>query len=166
MAQPYKTYLDVSYNEREKAKDAGAKWDSEEKLWYAVKGKIRSTKKWRVTESSTRALESSTKHNHLIGAIEKLSNKYTYPKNANKKYDYECPDCREDVIPRQGKVRTHHFAHKRSSNNCSYYNNPNEAQIHKDAKLLMESILKERKTITFNKNVSAVERSSEITSPK
>lgn len=32
------TYLKVPYSEKESAKDLGAKWDPNEKLWYVPRG--------------------------------------------------------------------------------------------------------------------------------
>jgi hypothetical protein len=80
--------------------------------------------------------------NHFsMGAINKLINQYEYPKIANKINKYKCPFCEKDVIFRNGKIKQPHFAHYKSNNPCSYYEKPNESQIHKDAKLLMKTLL-------------------------
>lgn len=42
---------------------------------------------------------------------------------------YYCPCCGDIMIPRQGKIRRWHFAHKSGSHNCSY-----ESYLHKIAK--------------------------------
>ena len=86
--------------------------------------------------------------NHFsMGAINKLTNNYEYPKIANKSNKYKCPFCEKDVIFRNGKIKQPHFAHYKSNNPCSYYEKPNETQIHKDAKLLMKTLLDNKKTI-------------------
>jgi competence CoiA-like predicted nuclease len=42
--------------------------------------------------------------NHFsMGAINKTTNKYEYPKIANKINKYKCPFCEKDVIFRNGK---------------------------------------------------------------
>ena len=42
-----------------------------------------------------------------MGAINKTTNKYEYPKIENKinKYKYKCPFCEKDVIFRNGKIK-------------------------------------------------------------
>lgn len=82
-----------------------------------------------------------------MGAINKTTNNYEYPKIANKINKYKCPFCNKDVIFRNGKIKQPHFAHYKTDNPCSYYEKPNETQIHKDAKLLMKSLLDDKKNI-------------------
>ena len=69
-----------------------------------------------------------------LGAINKLTGKYVYPKIANKKDLYICPECNKDLILRQGEIRIHHFSHKVENIKCYHYTNPSETQIHKEAK--------------------------------
>lgn len=88
--------------------------------------------------------------NHFsMGAINKITNRYEYPKIANKSNKYKCPFCEKNVIFRNGKIKKPHFAHYKSDNPCSYYTSPNESQIHKDAKLLMKTLLDNKNKITF-----------------
>ena len=76
-----------------------------------------------------------------LGAINKLSGEYVYPKIANKKDEYICPECNKDLILCQGEIRVHHFRHKVDSvNPCNHYSNPTETQIHKDAKILLKNL--------------------------
>ena len=84
-----------------------------------------------------------------MGAINKITNNYEYPKIANKCNNYKCPFCEKDVIFRNGKIKQPHFAHYKSDNPCSYYEKPNETQIHKDAKLLMKTLLDNKNKILF-----------------
>ena len=83
-----------------------------------------------------------------LGALKKGTNEYIYPAAATKMDKYVCPDCRKDLILRRGQIRIHHFAHARDDNPCTYYNKPSESQIHKDAKMLMKSLLDKKKQIT------------------
>ena len=84
-----------------------------------------------------------------MGAINKTTNNYEYPKIASKKNKYKCPDCEKVVIFRNGKIKQPHFAHYKSNNPCSYYEKPNESQIHKDAKLLIKTLLDNKRSINI-----------------
>ena len=88
--------------------------------------------------------------NHFsMGAINKNTNNYEYPRIADKNNKYKCPNCDKNVIFRKGKIKQPHFAHYKSDNPCSYYEKPNETQIHKDAKLLMKTLLDNKNKILF-----------------
>jgi hypothetical protein len=88
--------------------------------------------------------------NHFsMGAINKSTNKYEYPKIANKSNKYKCPFCEKDIIFRNGKIKQPHFSHYKSNNPCSYYEKPNETQIHKDAKLLMKTLFNNKQSINI-----------------
>ena len=93
-----------------------------------------------------------------MGAINKTTNNYEYPKIANKINKYKCPFCEKDVIFRNGKIKQPHFAHYKSDNPCSYYEKPNETQIHKDAKLLMKTLLDNKKSICIERNCNYCEQ--------
>ncbi len=85
-----------------------------------------------------------------LGAINKLTGEYVYPKIANKKDEYICIECNKDLILCQGEIRSHHFRHKVDSvNPCHHYNNPTETQLHKEAKLLMKTLLEKKTHIQF-----------------
>lgn len=85
-----------------------------------------------------------------LGAINKITGEYVYPKIANKKDTYMCPECNKDLILVQGKIRVHHFRHKIDSiRPCKYYSKPTESQIHKDAKMLMKTLLEKNTPIQF-----------------
>ena len=86
-----------------------------------------------------------------MGAINKDTSNYEYPKIANKKNKYKCPSCDKDVIFRNGKIKAPHYAHKKSRNPCYYYDKPTESQIHKDAKMLLKSLLDNRQCICVDK---------------
>jgi flagellar biosynthesis GTPase FlhF len=86
-----------------------------------------------------------------MGAINKTTNKYEYPKIANKINKYKCPFCEKCVIFRNGKIKQPHFAHYKSDNPCSYYDRPNESQIHKDAKMLMKRLLDDKHIIFISR---------------
>jgi hypothetical protein len=87
----------------------------------------------------------------LMGAINKVTEQYEYPRIAKKANKYICPDCKKDVILKKGAIRVHHFAHYKSENPCVYYNNPGESQIHKDAKMAFKTVLDSDINITFTR---------------
>ena len=79
---------------------------------------------------------------HLpLGALNKLTREYVYPKIANKNVEYVCPECKKELILCQGEIRTHYFRHKADGNPCNHYNSPSESQIHKDAKTLLKTLI-------------------------
>lgn len=88
----------------------------------------------------------------LLGAINKDTGKYTSPKFASKNDKYNCPGCLRDLIFRQGKIKVHHFAHKKTNDPCNFYINPSETQIHKDAKLLLKSIIENNINLKIKRN--------------
>ena len=87
-----------------------------------------------------------------MGAINKFTNDYEYPQMASKgKNKYKCPSCDKDVIFKKGLIKKPHFAHYKSENPCLYYDKPTESQIHKDAKMLMKSLLDNKKNISITR---------------
>jgi hypothetical protein len=88
----------------------------------------------------------------LLGALDKETNKYVTPFEANKKKQYKCPECLKDLIIRKGDIKIHHFAHKSEENKCIYYSSQSETQIHKDAKLLLKQIIENKTNIQIIKN--------------
>lgn len=88
----------------------------------------------------------------ILGAINKITKEYIYPKIANKDDQYICPECNKDLILKQGSIRIHHFAHSKDNQKCNYYDKPSESQIHKDAKMLLKKILENEQNIKFIRN--------------
>ncbi len=78
-----------------------------------------------------------------LGAINICTHEYVYPKIANKKDKYSCPSCNKRLILCKGKVRSPYFRHlvDKKVEPCTHYSNPGESQIHKDAKLLLKTLL-------------------------
>ena len=83
----------------------------------------------------------------FMGAINQTTKCYEYPTIANKKYKYKCPDCNKFVIFRKGNILKPHFAHFKSDNPCSFYNNPGESQKHKNAKMILNYLLNQKSNI-------------------
>lgn len=102
-----------------------------------------------------------------LGAINKLTGEYVYPKIANKKDEYICPECNKDLILCQGEIRVHHFRHKVDSiNPCHHYSNPTETQIHKDAKILLKNLLERKIPISFIRNCCCCKKNEEFEIPE
>lgn len=89
-----------------------------------------------------------------MGAINKSTNTYEYPIIANKLNKYECPSCERDVILKKGKIKKPHFAHYKTDNPCHYYDKPSESQIHKDAKMLMQTLLNNKQKLDIYRQCS------------
>jgi len=101
-----------------------------------------------------------------LGAIDKKTGEYVYPRIANKIDEYSCPECHKDLIICQGNIRVHHFRHKVDSiEQCHHYNAPTESQIHKDAKLLLKTILEKNTKISFIRNCCCCKTEEEFEIP-
>jgi hypothetical protein len=102
-----------------------------------------------------------------LGAITKMTDEYVYPKIANKHDHYVCPDCNQDLILVRGSKIRDHFRHKTNkANPCKYYDAPNESQIHKDAKMLMKTLLENGTTLQFMRTCPSCKKRYEIPLPK
>jgi len=102
-----------------------------------------------------------------LGAINKLTGEYVYPKIANKKDEYVCPDCNKVLILCQGEIKRHHFRHKVDSvNPCNHYSNPTETQIHKDGKMVMKTLLERKIPMLFVRNCGSCKKNTEINLPE
>lgn len=88
-------------------------------------------------------------HHFSMGAINKLTNEYEYPKIAQKGKKYICPECKKDVNFCKGQIKQPYFAHKKSDSPCYYYDKPSESQIHKDAKHLLKTLLTNKTQMNF-----------------
>jgi uncharacterized protein YkuJ len=101
-----------------------------------------------------------------LGAINKQTGEYVYPKIANKKDEYVCPDCNKDLILCQGEIIRPYFRHKVDSvNPCHHYSNPTETQIHKDGKMVMKSLLERKIPISFVRNCGSCKKNEEFEIP-
>jgi hypothetical protein len=103
----------------------------------------------------------------FLGAINKNTNTYVYPKIANKSHEYICPDCGNDVIICQGKIIKPYFRHKVDREKlCQYYNSPTESQIHKDAKVLMKTLILNKVKISLIRDCCCCKKKEEIDIPE
>lgn len=96
-----------------------------------------------------------------LGAFKAGTRDYVYPAVANRTDRYVCPECCKDLILRQGAVRVHHFAHAGADVPCTYYSRPSESQIHKDAKMLMKTLLEKKTPMTLIRTCSGLCRKRE-----
>lgn len=100
-------------------------------------------------------------------AVNKKTREYVYPKHANKKDEYCCPECNKDLIFHQGNIRIHHFVHKfTKSDPCNYYNHPTESQIHKNAKILLKILLDKKEKISFIRKCCCCKKDEEFEIPE
>lgn len=87
-----------------------------------------------------------------LGAINIITKQYTSPNKADKNAKYQCTDCEQRVLLRKGTIRKAHFAHYSPTNTCSYYEHPNESQLHKDAKYKLQEKLNSKFPILISNN--------------
>ncbi len=100
-----------------------------------------------------------------FGAINKITAQFVLPEFANKNDFYECPDpeCKKDLIFKDGKKRKKHFSHKPfydkpSIKDCDYYERPGESQIHLNAKLYLKKLFED--SINSNTNIEITTKCS------
>jgi uncharacterized protein YkuJ len=102
-----------------------------------------------------------------LGAINKNTREYIFYKMANKKDEYICPDCNKEIILCKGEIRVPYFRHKIDTiNPCNYYDKPNESQIHKDAKMLIKSLLEKKVLLSFIRNCICCKKNEEFKIPE
>jgi len=85
-----------------------------------------------------------------MGAVEIETSNHVYPAVALKGRNYKCPECQNPVIFRNGKIKAKHFAHKANSN-CSFYDHPNESQLHREAKRQMCAHLNNKRSLIIQR---------------
>lgn len=102
-----------------------------------------------------------------LGAINRKTQEYVYPKVANKKDEYICPDCNNELILCKGEIRIPHFRHKVDNiNPCHHYSNPTESQIHKDAKILLKNLLQRKIPTSFIRECCSCKKMEEFEIPE
>jgi hypothetical protein len=101
-----------------------------------------------------------------LGAINTLTGEYVYPRIANKKDKYHCPECEKELILVKGEIRVHHFRHKKDDNPCNHYSHPTESQVHKDAKKILKSLLENKMPIQFVRNCVCCRKKQEFEIPE
>jgi hypothetical protein len=86
---------------------------------------------------------------YQLGAIQIDNNQYILPYKAEKCKQYKCISCNQKVILKRGNIRKVHFSHYVQINNCSYYENPKESDLHKEAKLKLALWLNDKNNINI-----------------
>lgn len=102
-----------------------------------------------------------------IGAKNKDTGKYAYPRISSKEENFICVGCGKKVILCKGEKIPPYFRHyvDNNKNSCTYLNNPGESQIHKDAKLLIKSILEDNKQIIILRRCSCCKNNRKFEIP-
>ena len=85
-----------------------------------------------------------------MGAVDAETGNHIYPAVGQKGRNYKCPECGKPVIFRHGPIKAKHFAHKANSN-CTFYEHPNESQIHREAKKQMCTLLNNKGNLTIQR---------------
>ena len=101
-----------------------------------------------------------------FGAINKQTLNYILPEDASKSYEYKCPDCNNDLILCKGKIRKPYFRHNVDKEHpCNFYTNPSETQKHKDAKLKLTNIIKNKK-LQINRHCNNCKKTKKYNIPE
>ena len=102
-----------------------------------------------------------------LGAINKVTGEYVYPKIANKKDKYICPECNKDLILCQGEKIVHHFRHKVDSvNPCHHFSKPTESQQHKEGKRLLKFLFESKTPISIYRCCNLCKKNEEYEIPE
>lgn len=83
----------------------------------------------------------------MLGALDKHGN-YITVRDAIRNEHYDCIGCDERVILKSGEIRKRHFSHY-AQTTCTYYDDPNESQTHKDMKYKIAQRLKNKDLLQF-----------------
>jgi uncharacterized protein YkuJ len=87
----------------------------------------------------------------MISAISTKTNSYISPKYASKSDTFKCPQCNKEIILCKGDIIKPYFRHKTDIQPCTYYDKPNESQMHKDAKELVRYWLQNKYCVTVTR---------------
>jgi hypothetical protein len=87
---------------------------------------------------------------YILGAINKITNKYENIVFVDKPKKYKCIDCETDLILRKGEKRFQSFIHK-NKNGCQYFKYPTQAQLTRDASLHLQVLFEENKLDIYRK---------------
>tara|TARA_B100000886_G_scaffold333284_1_gene287042 strand:+ start:580 stop:1680 length:1101 start_codon:yes stop_codon:yes gene_type:complete len=106
-------------------------------------------------------------HTKQLGAINKDTGEYEHPKIATKQNRYMCTECHNELILCKGNIRAPYFRHKVvSGNTCNHYTSPSEGEIHKDAKLLLKSLLERKNQIKCTRSCCCCKINEEFEIPE
>jgi hypothetical protein len=86
---------------------------------------------------------------HELGAIQTDTNEYVLPYKSEKNKNYKCIGCQQKLILKRGNIRKCHFAHY-SDTSCTYFEHPNESDLHKEAKHKLAYWLKQKHRINID----------------
>lgn len=101
-----------------------------------------------------------------LGAINKNTHEYVFYNSANKTDEYICPDCNKGIVFCKGEKIGPYFRHKVDTvNPCNYYDKPSESQIHKDAKMLIKTLLEKGILLSLVRNCNCCKKKEEFEIP-
>lgn len=101
-----------------------------------------------------------------LGALNKKTREYVFPKLANKEDEHVCIECNRDLVLCKGEIRVCYFRHRTETIKCCYYNAPNETQIHKDAKMLLKMIMERKIPLSFIRKCTCCSKDEEFDIPE
>jgi len=97
-----------------------------------------------------------------LGALNKNTKEYVYPKIANKTDEYICPECNRDVIFVNGTKNVSHFRHKMDNDPCNNYSGScGETLLHMNAKLLIKTLINTHTSLTIQRTCNCCNNTEE-----
>ena len=85
-----------------------------------------------------------------MGALNKKTLEYVFPRYASKNESYICPSCNTDVVFRSGNINRKHFSHP-PHGGCKYYISPSESEQHKCGKRLIKKWIDDKENISVTR---------------
>ena len=86
-------------------------------------------------------------------AFNTFTGTYQSPIFADKRYEYKCPDpsCNEKVFLKKGEKNVPHFCHQKKSHCRRYETAMTESELHKEAKYLLQELIRRDYLIFFRR---------------
>jgi len=79
---------------------------------------------------------------YILGAIDKITNRYENIIFVEKLHQYKCIGCDSDLILRKGEKKFQSFIHK-NKNGCKYFKEPTPIQLIHDAQLYLQKLIED-----------------------
>lgn len=93
-----------------------------------------------------------------MGALHAQTRELVFPRAADKRTRYHCPECGRDAVLCSGPVRAPYFRHRAQDSPCSHYDRPGESWVHRNAKIALRDVLRTRRTLAIVRRCASCER--------
>ncbi len=91
-------------------------------------------------------------YHYVYNEVNELVHIDNITSNNKQKHQYRCIECGREMVPRLGKINTHHFAHKNSNDTCG------ESYLHRLGKILLKRKFESGKfPIAYKRNAKCIQ---------